>query len=341
MASLNTELALVKRFHMLSKNYDNRPVIARRNTLPSLVRFVGSKDRETRQYALAALHLLAQHPENVELLAEQNGLVKEVFKVYKDTEYDDPELHDLSNELLNCLEPVLLGRDPRKETTSTAVVGSSGSGGGGGGGDGSSLNESTMNDSFTMARRARAARVLRGVGSDVIHTVILDIPALDPQSGDDLATIEDIFQTTRGVVSYSVFLENRQARLFITCDTRAVQQVLSDAGFESIVVRDEVVGQDVFGGDTSSLNANNNNSNNNNTRSYYDSGPQKRQPTYFESLTNSIYQTALVLRGGGGGGVGSNSGNDTLSARVQQQRAREQQGNSTLSQVTKVLAKWW
>ncbi|KAH9577940.1 hypothetical protein LSM04_000232 [Trypanosoma melophagium] len=330
MASLNTELALVKRFHMLSKNYDNRPVIARRNTLPSLVRFVGSKDRETRQYALAALHLLAQHPENVEFLGEHNALVKEVFKVYKDTEYDDPELHELSNELLNCLEPVLLGRDPRKENITTAMVGSSGSG--------DDFDESRMNDSFTMARRARAARVLRGVGSDVIHTVILDIPALDPHSRDGLATIEDIFQTTRGVVSYSVFLENRQARLFITCDTRAVQQVLSDAGFESIVVRDEVISQDVFGGDNGARNSNNTNSMNN-TRSYYDGGPQKRQPTYFESLTNSIYQTALVLRGGGG--VGSNSGEDTLSARVQQQRAREQQGNSTLSQVTKVLAKWW
>ncbi|KEG11744.1 hypothetical protein DQ04_02321080 [Trypanosoma grayi] len=326
MTSLNTELALVKRLHMLSKNYDNRPVIARRNTLPTLVRFLGSNDRETRQYSLAALHMLAQHPENVELLSGDRALVKEVHRVYKDAECDDPELHELANQILNCLEPVLQNNDPRKEEARSANMGSSSSNG--------NLDSSAAEDGFSLTRRARAARVLRGVGSDAIHTVVLDIPALDPRNVDDLATIEDIFQTTRGVLSYSVFVENKQARLFLTCETQAVQQVLSDSGFESIVVRDDVVGQDVFGGPGAGGSGGTHLNNNNNNRSYYDGDVSRRQPSYLESFTNSIYKTALVLRGGG-------SQTDTLSSRVQQQHAREQHGTSTLRQVANTLSKWW
>ncbi|KAF8288124.1 hypothetical protein TcBrA4_0013600 [Trypanosoma cruzi] len=318
MASLNTELALVKRFHMLSKNYDNRPVVARRSTLPALVRFLGSKDRETRQYSLDALYLLAQHPENVELLAEERALVQEVFKVYKDAQYDDPELYEWANQLLDLLEPALQGRDPRREEApKTKETGSSGSNG--------RMDDDAANEN-TIKRRSRAARVLRGVGLDAIHTVELDIPALDPRNGDDLSLVEDIFQSTRGVLSFSIFLEQRRARLFITCETRALQQVLSDAGFESIVVRDEVVSQEIFGGDGGSHLSSN--------RSYYGGETPSKRPSYLESLTNTIYETALVLAGGG-------SKDDTLSGRVRRQQDREQRGSSAWDHARKALSKWW
>ncbi|RNF05944.1 hypothetical protein TraAM80_04280 [Trypanosoma rangeli] len=319
MASLNTELALVKRFHALSKNYDNRPVVARRSTLPALVRFLGSKDRETRKYSLAALHLLAEHPENVELLAEEDGLVQKVFRVHKDAEYDDPELYELTNQLLDLLEPVLLGQDPRKkEVPEEKSMGCSGSN--------NCMEDNTVDTSFSLARRKRAARVLHGVGSDAIHTVILDIPALDPRNGDDLATIEDIFQSTRGVLSYSIFLEQGQAQLFMTCETRAVQQSLLDAGFESVVVRDDIVNRGIFGGDEGDRTSNN--------RSYYDGETPPKRPSYLESFTNTLYETALVLRGGG-------SQDDSLSSRVRRQQDREQRGTSTLGYVANALSKWW
>ncbi|KAG8347712.1 hypothetical protein ERJ75_000038400 [Trypanosoma vivax] len=323
MASLNTELALAKRFHMLSKNYDNRPVVARRNTLPTLVRFIRSNDRETRQYSLAALLLLAQHEENVELLCLERGLVQGVYGAYKDSVYDDPELHDVTEQILNCLAPVLQGRDPRNsERQASGAVGSSGS-----------VEEDALESTFAVARRARASRVRRGVGSDSIHTAMLDIPALDPRSGNNIEAIEDIFQTTRGVLSYSIFVENRQARLFLTCETEAVQKVLTDSGFESVVVRDDVVTQDLFGsggenhgGDSGSSCGTN--------RSYYDSDSTQQRPTYLQSFAKSLYQTALVLSG-------SSKPEDTLSSRVQQQRAREQENNSTLGYVAKTLSKWW
>ncbi|EKF32643.1 hypothetical protein MOQ_003498 [Trypanosoma cruzi marinkellei] len=319
MASLNTELALVKRFHMLSKNYDNRPVVARRSTLPALVRFLGSKDRETRQYSLDALYLLAQHPENVELLAEERALVQEVFKVHKDAQYDDPELYELANQLLDLLEPALQGRDPRREEAPNPKdTGSSGRNG--------RMDDDAVDENSSIKRRSRAARVLRGVGLDVIHTVDLDIPALDPRNGDDLSLVEDIFQSTRGVLSFSIFLEQRRARLFITCEAEALQQVLSDAGFESIVVRDDVVNQEIFGDDGGSHLSNN--------RSYYSGETPSKRPSYLESLTNTIYETALVLAGGG-------SKDDTLSGRVRRQQDREQRGSSAWDRAKKSLSKWW
>ncbi|RNF26886.1 uncharacterized protein Tco025E_00849 [Trypanosoma conorhini] len=320
MASLNTELALVKRFHALSKNYENRPVVARRSTLPALVRFLGSKDRETRKYSLAALQLLAEHPENVELLTEERALVKEVFRVHKDAEYDDPELFDLTNKVLDLLEPALVGRDPRQQEAPEARdVGCSGGNG--------RMEDTKANDGSFLARRSRAARVLRGVGSDAIHTVLLDIPALDPRNGDDLATIEDIFQSTRGVLSYSIFLEQRQAQLFMTCETRALRQSLLDSGFEFIVVQDDVVNQGIFGGDEGGGHVGNN-------RGYYGGEAPPRRPSYLESLTNTLYETALVLRGGGGR-------DDSLSGRVRRQQDREQRGTSMLGQVASALSKWW
>ncbi|EAN78322.1 uncharacterized protein TEOVI_000368300 [Trypanosoma equiperdum] len=324
MTSLNTELALAKRFHMLSKNYSNRPVIARRNTLPTLVRFIRSNDRETRHYSLSALLLLAQHEENVELLCLERGLVPGVYAVYKDADYDDPQLREIADQILNCLEPVLQGRDPRKASqTSVTPVGSSSD----------AVDSDPLNDSFSPSRRARAGRVLRGVGSDAIHTVLLDIPALDPNGGDNIEAIEDIFQTTRGVLSYSIFVENRQARLFVTCATQVVQQVLSDSGFESVVVRDDVVNQEMFGGGADGSAGLNSGGNRSNT-SYYDGGSPQHRPSYLQSVANSIYQSALVLGGG-------SRNNDTLSARVNEQRTREQEGESTFGYISKTLSKWW
>nr|CCC94027.1 conserved hypothetical protein [Trypanosoma congolense IL3000] len=322
MASLNTELALAKRFHMLSKNYNNRPVIARRNTLPTLIRFLRSNDRETRHYSLSALLLLAQHEENVELLSLERSLVQGVYDVYKDADYDDPQLHEIADQILNCLAPVLQSRDPRKAEQGGAACAGSSSG---------VIETDSLNGSFTSARRVRACRVLRGVGTDAIHTVLIDIPALDPNSGDNVETIEDILQTTRGVLSYSIFVENRQVRLFMTCETSFLQQVLLEAGFESVVVRDDVVNQDMFGnGGDASKGAGSGLGNS----SYYGGAPDQRRPTYLESVANTIYQSAVVLSG-------SSVDDNTLASRVQQQRAREEKGESALSFLSKAFSKLW
>lgn len=317
MASLNSEIALVKRVYVLCNNYENRPLVARHNTLPALTRFLGSNNRETRRYCLLALHLLAQHPENVELISWNTALVKNMFKVYKDTEYDDPELHDLVNKIFDFLAPALLNRDPRKPLDSRgAAVGSSDVNGNG---------ERNVDVDSPTPRRAPTSRVLRGVGSDAMHTVILEIPALNPHQGDDIVAIEDIFHTTRGVISYSIFMETKRVRLFMTSQTTLLQEILLDSGFESVVIQDEMMNQDVFTDNWDCRSSNN--------RSCYDDDTPSRRPSYLESITNGIYKSAMVLRRGGG--------DDTLSSRVQQQRAREQKGTSALEYVAKQLSKWW
>lgn len=114
MATLSSELTLVMRFHQISQNYSARPAVARRNTLPTLLRFLQSKDRQIRKYALEAVEMLVQHPDNVEYLGEYPKLVDSVFSIYKEAQYDDPELCERASSVLDALEPTFKGEDPRK-----------------------------------------------------------------------------------------------------------------------------------------------------------------------------------------------------------------------------------
>ncbi|GET93656.1 hypothetical protein, conserved [Leishmania tarentolae] len=114
MATISTELSLVRRFHALLQNYDSRPTVARRNTLPTLSRFLRSKDRQIRKLSLEAVYLLAEHHENLELLGNDHDLVDGVVDIYDGAQYDDPELYDLSNRILDLLAPTFRSGDPRE-----------------------------------------------------------------------------------------------------------------------------------------------------------------------------------------------------------------------------------
>lgn len=104
MATVDVELNLVRRFHALCEPYDARPSITRRNTLPTLIRFLDSNDREIRRLSLQSIYLLVQHPSCVGVLARNDKLRESLDSLLHDARYDDPELCDVATRTLHCVD---------------------------------------------------------------------------------------------------------------------------------------------------------------------------------------------------------------------------------------------
>lgn len=376
MATINTELSLVRRFHALLQNYDARPAVARRNTLPTLSRFLRSKDRDIRKLSLEAVYLLAEHPENLELLGNDRELLDGVVDIYDAAQYDDPELCEISSNTLDLLAPTFVDGDPRERVVARRAEQEAGAGPLGttpatqgeprprtgssndlkdlsnavgeydtivavmpGGvdtaGDADQLSivsngtgYETTSCSSRQTRRVngdavRPSEVIRGVGKDCPLSIVLEIPALDAMT--DIADIEEILQTTRGVISYTVTASAHQIRVFLSAFAQApLQNLLAEAGYENILASAERMRYQGGDGGNQSLN----------NSFFFDEG--SRRPTYVQSAKNfatSLFRSVMVYR---------NPENNSLAARVRQQRSAQEEGNSTTAdRLAQAFARWW
>lgn len=334
MASTNVELALVQRFRSLSENYEARPAIARRNTLPALSRFLASKEREIRKLSLEAVYMLSQHPENVELLANEQAITDGIFGIYKEAQYDDPELHELSSNTLDLLCVAMPEADPRRaevlrraaersllsaDSRRSASCGSS-----------SSYRRSMENDSEEGEREnspqtsMEPSAASSGVGNQSMHMVTLEIPALNPRTST--ADLDAILEATKGVLSYTVSPSAHQVRILMVGRALApLQDALNTAGYVTLVVSDDRSTRQNSVGSVQ--------------RSYYDDdddGTNRRRPSYLQSartFASSLYNAVIVYSGAQG---------NSLAARVQRQQELEKnQGSKVADRIAKSFANWW
>ncbi|KAL7707682.1 hypothetical protein N2W54_007584 [Lotmaria passim] len=375
MATINTELSLVRRFHALLQNYEARTAVARRNTLPTLTRFLHSKDREIRKLSLEAVYMLAEHPENLELLGNDRDLVDGVVDIYDAAQYDDPELCELSSNTLDLLAPTFVDGDPREQVVARRAEQETGASPFGaartqveshrrtgssndlrdlsnavggydtivaampGGvdivGDADQLSimsngtgMETASCSSRQTRRmtgeaVRPSEVIRGVGKDCPLSIVLEIPALDAMT--DISEIEEILQTTRGVISYTVTASAHQVRVFLSAFAQApLQNLLAEAGYENVLASAErMLYQASDVGNQSLSNS-----------FFFDEGVKR--PTYVQSAKNfasSLFRSVMVYR---------DPQNNSLAARVRQQRSAQEEGNSTTAdRLAQAFARWW
>lgn len=327
MSSANTELALVQRFHSLSQKYDTRPAIARRNTLPTLSRFLTSKEREIRKLALDAVHMLSQHPENVELLATEQPITEGVFSIYREAQYDDPELHELSSRTLDCLCVAMPDGDPRRAEVlrRAAEEGLLGAG----------TDSMSRASSLEYQRNSRGGLDSDGDSDDgpearqgpdasanqSSHVVTFDLPALNPRI--DTSDLEEILQKTKGVLSYTIAASVHQIRVFMASRAiKPLQEALNAGGYINIVVSDDRIARQNSVGSVH--------------RSYYDDDAAAKRPTYLQSarsFASSLFNAVALYTGQEG---------NTLASRVQRQREIDQsQSSQTADRVAKAFANWW
>ncbi|CAD2213158.1 hypothetical protein AGDE_00102 [Angomonas deanei] len=326
MATLDSELALVKRFCAVSEKYDTRPSIARRNTMPTLVRFLDSKEREIRKYSLEAVYLLAQHPDNVFYIGDNEELVKGVVKIYQDAQYDDPELCEKANLVLDVLSPTFENGDPRKtdgrlspsaqensvdsSPRKTVLVDTS---------VGEDLDDLNAND--VSCGTADSDRRSTQGGS---VSALLEIPALNPRT--NIKDVELVFQRTQGVLSYTVYSAQKQVKVFLNAQAQlpSLQQNLTTAGYINLVLKVERLFRPEGRGTAAPA------------RSYYDT--EQSAPTYLttaKSFASNLYGALIAY---------TNPENNTLAARVQRRRQLEAQGeqtNSVTERAARAFAKWW
>jgi hypothetical protein len=217
---MTSTVGLVKRFHQLASDYDNRPVVVQRGTVRSIMRFVGHEEWEVRSTAAETLLLLAKHPDNKEPLCREKGLIEAIFAEYRDTEGKDPELHDTYAAIFDELRSVL-------ETDAAADAGDD-------------EGATPQNDGHSVRTvQNRPTRVRQGAKAS--RSLLLTVVNLTPTTHDEL---DHLLQTTRGVVSYTIDCPTKAVRVFGSVVTAALRTVLEDGGFEVEVVSDDVVAGD-------------------------------------------------------------------------------------------------
>eukprot|EP00758_Cryptobia_borreli_P001157 Tbor_TRINITY_DN1986_c0_g1::TRINITY_DN1986_c0_g1_i1::g.3465::m.3465 len=210
-----SELSLAQRFLHLSTEKANRPIVARRNSVPSLLRFLQSTDREIRLTTAEAIANLSDHPDNHSFLCHEKGFVSVVYDVYKEAKTTDPEVFNFLAEVFNNLRTVLKTTEDEKEEAE---------------------NGKSVND-YQSARfsKVRKTRVGKGT-SQGCRNIILIVNNLDAQKRNRL---EELLQTTRGVVSYSVESESSRVTLYLSTPTATLLQLLEGDGFSATVEYEE------------------------------------------------------------------------------------------------------
>ena len=218
MSSDDQDLSLVRRFFALSSEKANQPVVARRGTIPPLMRFMAHNDREVKTTALKTVERLSSHPENPTYLCQQKGLVSLLFGMYKETEGDDPELHELIAAIFQNLRPALAPCTNNENDPS------------GGARTGSPLAlPRRVRDAFATVRRHQ--NIALSEFSCMIST--------EAVSG----ALDELLQTTRGITSYTIDLERCVITLYTTAPTATLLRILEDGGLQASVESELVLAQ--------------------------------------------------------------------------------------------------
>lgn len=283
------DVAIAKRFHALSEEFANRPVVARRGTLPTLSRYLKSNSREVRYLAAQTLGLLAAHPENPELMCRESGLVDALFDVYKKSELEDPELHAAIGIIFSGLK-VALKVSVADDQPAPNIN------------DGESVR--------TVKNRPHRIRQ-----SSLQHRAV-QLQVSNLTSANDRAELEEVLQTTRGVVSYTINDHDRMVTLQLSASTATLLKLLSDAGFNCDVVSDVAITRTPGLAGTGA------------TASYL--------PSTVLQDDGSDFRQSLVLHG---------VDHNTLATRLQRQREEQRKGsterNAISSFIGKLTAGWW
>lgn len=201
----NSALVLAQRFLTLSQEYNNRPVVVRRGTLPSLMKLLANRSWEVRHTAAKTLELLAEHPQNPEFMCREKGLVQSLYDAFQESDISDPELHATLARVFDHLKQAL-------------------------GGDAAGSQDDERMDDGGLATgesirtvKNRPTRVKQGATTS--RRVVLSVAGL---SQPEVASgIEDLLQTTRGIVSYTVDPGSALVSLFTSLSTDTILTVLN------------------------------------------------------------------------------------------------------------------
>ena len=330
-----TELNIARRFLTLSQEFNNRPVVARRNTVPSLLRFLQHQDREVRLCAAEAILNLSDHPENPSFLCNEKGFVSIVFEVYRDSEVTDPEVHEILSKVFEALRTVLAAEEEReqqlKDMSQQALIDKENmSPNSKAKAAASSSSRAFMADGesarFAKNRKTRIANSITACRNMILEVEGAAAIVADGRKGD----FDEILQTTRGVVSYSVDWDNGRANLFLSTPTSVLQQLMADSGFTITVAHEgEPVhlggggGNGGFGG----------------------AGGRAGGPSYLRagnlnaSVYDQVFRHTLVLHGA--------AEDNTLAARLKREREEEGKKKALKDKshvamfVSKLTAGWW
>ena len=227
------ELALVNRYAALSEAYDTRPVIARRGTLPSLLKFLRHPNREVRVGAVKTLLLLSAHPENPEVMCRQEGLVKALFALYKASESEDPELNESISGVFENLKPAL-----------------------GSASDGNANAENmppAIADSGSVRTVKNRPTRIRSTGNVQFRTVVFAMHGMECQ--EDYDELGELLQTTKGVISYTLErcatdativaaatnFRPAQLNVYLSTPTATLLKLLIDQGFDAELVKETIL----------------------------------------------------------------------------------------------------
>jgi hypothetical protein len=292
-----TELSLVKRFHQLAQDYDNRPVVVRRGTVKSILRFMQHDDWEVKHEAAATVLLLAQHPDNKEALCREKGFLPTLFESYKDSEIADPRLHEIYSEVFEELRAVLAveeGQDALNAVDGTL---------------------SNRDDGSIRTVKNRPTRVAQGASSS--RALTISVANLTPSTHDEL---ENLLQTTRGVVSYTIDVPEKSVRIFLSTQTSALKLVLTDGGFDVDVVSEEAI-----------------------ERNEDAENAAAPRPTYKTGGLRGLnifgdvdWKRTLVLHG-----IEGNSLQARLERQKEERARKHEQSKSTMSTLLGKLKSWW
>mmetsp|Transcript_34493 Transcript_34493/g.40335 ORF Transcript_34493/g.40335 Transcript_34493/m.40335 type:complete len:323 (-) Transcript_34493:75-1043(-) len=322
MASkLSPELNLAKRYLSLVQDFKNRPVVARRNTIPSLLKLLKSTDVDVRLVAAETIALLAEHPDNPQFLCKEKEFLRTVYEAYHDSEVDEL-FHSLLSRVFDALRVCLDENESEQARTDEhidpAVVESRP--------EPTSSNAPPV-DGAESARiaKGRTTRILKSVGR--CRTLTLQVWLATEQRGNTLSPrvssdLQELLHTTRGVVSFSIDSTEAKVTMFASTALLTLKQLLRDGGYEC-----DVIGEVKL--ESSSVNADTNSSSNRSAPRYLDS---------IKSFASSLYQNSLVLHG---------TDANTLASRLKQQKeeARRKRNQKEVSQVhsflTKLTAGWW
>ena len=297
-----TELSLARRFNTIAKDYANRPVVARRNTVPTLLRFLTNGDREVRRLACETIFFLCDHPENPEFLCHEKGFIQTVFEAYKESEGTDPELHDLLDAAFGKLR-VAIPDATASETGDSAAIA-----------DGES----------SRIAKSRTTRVQKTAAT--CRSVVVKISNLGAES---VAELEEVFHTTRGIISFTVDLEEQCAKLYMSTATQTLQKILVDSGFRGEVISEVEVARNSIPQDAAAA-----------AGGSGSSGSSTSAPGYLSSikaLASGLRNTLVVH------GVENNALSIRMKrAKEEELREKNRQEKSTMNSfISKLTAGWW
>lgn len=309
MSSIS-ELSLARRYQALVREYNNRPIVARRNTVPALLKLLMSSEREVRLVAAEVIATLCDHPENPEFMCHEKDFLPTIYNAFQHSESADEELHIILGSVFDSLRVCL------EEQQATAA-------------------DQTRRADGESARIAsgRTTRVLKGAGKCRSLTLHVEVAAASDDQEDECAAaqvgrtlqraeLDAVLHTIRGVVSFSVDIDASRCTLYTSTSTVAVLNILSDSGFRARVIEESDFA------DSS-------------TSGYGDGVFAAARGGYIDSikqLASSIYRNTLVLHG---------TDSNTLAARLKQQKeeAMRKKNQKEKSQINSFLSKlttgWW